>query len=109
MKLYGLKNCDSCKKALAAVRAAGHAVDFIDIRTAPLDAIHINALLTQHGDAVVVNRKSTTWRALDDAARARAPGDLLRESPTLIKRPVIYHDGQSYIGWTEDVQAALLG
>jgi arsenate reductase len=49
MILYGLKNCDSCKKALAQLRAAGHEVAFVDIRTEPLDATQLADLLAHHG------------------------------------------------------------
>jgi len=107
MKLYGLKNCDSCKKALSGLRAAGYQVDFMDIRATPLDASQLADLLKHHGDALVVNRKSTTWRTLDDAARAQPVQKLLSDHPTLIKRPVIYTDTASHVGWNADVKAAL--
>ncbi|MGB1758903.1 MAG: glutaredoxin domain-containing protein, partial [Candidatus Puniceispirillaceae bacterium] len=64
MKLYGLKNCDSCKKALSQLRAAGHDIEFFDIRMDPLDQSQIADLLTRHGDQLLLNRKSTTWRNL---------------------------------------------
>ncbi|MDA8873996.1 arsenate reductase, partial [Alphaproteobacteria bacterium] len=63
--------------------------------------------LGKHGDAVLVNRKSTTWRGLDDHARQQPVLALLAAHPTLIKRPVIESDDNSFIGWTADVQAAL--
>ena len=47
MKIYGLKNCDSCKKALSQLRAAGHEVAFFDIRTDPLDQSQIADLLVE--------------------------------------------------------------
>ena len=62
---------------------------------------------SKHGDAVLVNRKSTTWRGLDDHARQQPVLALLAAHPTLIKRPVIESDDNSFIGWTADVQAAL--
>ena len=52
MKLYGLKNCDSCKKALSQLRAAGRDIEFFDIRTDPLDQSQIIDLLARHGDPV---------------------------------------------------------
>ena len=106
MKLYGLKNCDSCKKALSQLRAAGHQIDFFDIRTDPLDQSQIDDLLARHGDHLVLNRKSTTWRNLAEAQRLLPPENLLAMHPTLIKRPVIFDNDTSYVGWDQDMQTA---
>ena len=107
MKLYGLKNCDSCKKALLQLSTVGHEIAFFDIRTDPLDHSQIADLLTRHGDQVLLNRKSTTWRNLAESDRLLSPKTLLAIHPTLIKRPIIFYDGSSYIGWSRDVQTAL--
>ena len=106
MKLYGLKNCDSCKKALSQLRAAGHDVAFFDIRSDPLDQSQISDLLDRHGDQLVLNRKSTTWQNLVESDRLLTPETLLALYPTLIKRPVIFYHDTSYVGWSQDVQAA---
>ena len=106
MKFYGLKNCDSCKKALSQLRAAGHRIAFFDIRTDPLDPAQIADLLARHGDQLVMNRKSTTWRNLAESDRLLPAETLLVLHPTLIKRPVIFYHETSYIGWSQEVQAA---
>ena len=106
MKLYGLKNCDSCKKALSQLCAAGHNIDFFDIRTEPLDPLQIADLLARHGEKIVLNRKSTTWRNLSDSDRLLSPETLLARHPTLIKRPVIFYNNTSYVGWSGGVQTA---
>ena len=106
MRLYGLKNCDRCKKALLQLRAAGYDIAFYDIRTDPLDHSQIVDLLTRHGDQLVLNRKSTAWRNLAKSDRLLSPATLLAMYPTLIKRPVIFHNGSSYVGWSADVQTA---
>ena len=106
MRLYGLKNCDSCKKALLQLRTAGHDIAFFDIRTDPLEHSQIADLLTRHGDRLVLNRKSTTWRNLAKSDRLLSPLTLLAMHPTLIKRPVIFHNDSSYVGWDTDVQIA---
>ena len=107
MKLYGLKNCDSCKKALKALHSAGQSVEFIDLRALPVAAEQLQKWLDEHGDAVLVNRKSMTWRGLDEQARQQPALALLGVNPTLIKRPVIESGDNSFVGWTADVQAAL--
>jgi arsenate reductase len=108
--LYGLQNCDTCKKALKALEAAGTPAAFVDIRgEADLPAklpVWLGAVASDR----LVNTRSTTWRGLDDGERGRAESDpkgLLSEHPTLIKRPVIEADGVVHVGWTKDVQAAL--
>lgn len=111
MRLYGLKNCDTCKKALKALEAAGTEVGLIDIRAETDLAAKVPAWLEAVGAQALINTRSTTWRALDEAGRARAETDpmgLLIEHPTLIKRPVIETGDATHIGWTKDVQAALL-
>ena len=107
MKLYGLKNCDSCKKALKALQSAGQSVEFIDLRAVPVAAEQLQKWLDEHGDAVLVNRKSTTWRGLDDADRMMPALELLTAHPKLIKRPVVKTSTATYVGWTASVQAAL--
>ena len=106
MTLYGLKNCDSCRKALLALSTAGHQVKFVDIRISPLDEKQLAALLKSHGEAVLVNRKSLTWRNLENKIRVQPLLYLLTQYPTLIKRPVIYRDENSYVGWSRVVQTA---
>jgi len=107
VKLYGLKNCDSCKKALKALQSAGQSVEFIDLRAVPVAAEQLQKWLDEHGDAVLVNRKSTTWRGLDDADRMMPALELLTAHPKLIKRPVVKTSTATYVGWTASVQAAL--
>ncbi len=108
LTLFGLKNCDTCKKALKALDTAGSAVQFVDIRAeADLETL-LPGWLQAAGADVLINRRSTTWRNLSDAERARDPQALLTDHPTLIKRPVINAGGAIHVGWTKDVQGALL-
>ena len=111
--LYGLKNCDTCKKALKALAAAGRDVTFVDIRADADLTSKVPAWLSVTGADALVNKRSTTWRGLDDAAKAGAETDagalaLLLANPTLMKRPVIVADGAAHVGWTKDAQAAVL-
>lgn len=102
MRIYGLKNCDSCKKAKNAL--AG--VEITDVRETPLEDHLLRAALAEFGDALV-NTRSTTWRGLDAAERARPPLKLLRDYPTLMKRPLVEAEGRLYLGWGKETQAAL--
>ena len=108
--LYGLKNCDTCKKALAALKAAGRETEFIDIRAeADLDA-KLPVWLDALGPAALINKRSTTWRALSTDEQASAEENasaLLQTHPTLIKRPVIESGAKTLVGWSKDSLSAL--
>lgn len=104
MILYGLKTCDTCRKALKSLPDA----EFVDVRADGVPQDVLSSAHAQFGPALL-NTRSTTWRGLDEQQRQRNPLDLLAEHPTLMKRPLIESQGQLYLGWGKDVQAALLG
>lgn len=108
MRFFGLKSCDTCRKARAALAAAGREPQVIDVRADGVSDADRAAIVAAFGERAV-NRASTTWRGLDEAERGRDPVALLADHPTLMKRPVIEHAGQWYLGWGKDVQAAVLG
>lgn len=102
MKLYGIKTCDTCRKALKSLENA----EFVDIRAEGMPQDVVERALAEFGD-VLLNRRSTTWRNLDEATRARPVLELLAEHPTLMKRPLIETGDRLYLGWSKDVQEAL--
>lgn len=104
MKLYGLSTCDTCRRARKALPEA----EFIDVRADGISAEVLAEALGIFGEKLV-NTRSTTWRMLDDEQRKRAPLELLQDNPTLMKRPLIEADGKYHLGWTAEVQAALVG
>lgn len=103
--LYGLKNCDGCRKATKALQAQGVEVVFHDIRDSENTA-RVVKWIAQHTDPMVfVNRRSTTWRQLapqerDNIDQTRALR-LLEEHPTLIKRPVLRIGSSTLAGFDE--------
>ncbi len=102
MFIYGLKNCDSCRKAINSLPNAV----FIDTRATPMSIDKLEAFLAAFPDTLV-NRRSTTWRNLSEEARTGNPIDLISEHPALMKRPVIEVDGKFLLGWTAEVRVAL--
>ena len=108
MRFFGLKSCDTCRKALKALTQAGHKPKVIDVRADGISE-HDRAMIVAQFGAAAVNRASTTWRGLSEDEKALDPGQLLAMHPTLMKRPVIEADGQWTIGWKPDVQAKYLG
>jgi len=107
LTLYGLKNCDTCKKALKALEAAGKSVTFVDIRADADLPVLVPKWLSSAGADLLVNRRSTTWRTLSVEARETDPEALLVANSTLIKRPVIEVGQDVHVGWTKHVQASL--
>lgn len=110
IKLFGLKNCDTCKKAVKEIEASGAACEVVDIRAeADLPSL-LPRWIAAAGDKLV-NRSSTTWRNLSEEEKARASGSslegLLLGHPTLIKRPVIEAGSDIYVGWTAETKARL--
>lgn len=108
MKIYHLKSCDTCRKAIKALQAAGHTPDLHDVRADGLDRATLTALEKALGFEALVNKRSTTWRGLTEAQKdglnRETALELLEKNPTLMKRPVIEQDGDITVGWTKAVQ-----
>ena len=108
LTFYGLKSCDSCRAALKALAVAGIKVDHRDVRDDGVPAETLRQAIERHGADKVINRRSTTWRGLDEAERAGDPVALMVAYPALMKRPLIMHeDGTSSVGWDARARAAL--
>ena len=117
LTVYHLKTCDTCRKAIKTLQAAGHELTLIDVRVDGVPAAELARLEKAVGWEKLLNTRSTTWRGLDEADKADMNADkalaLLSEHPRLIKRPVIARDvaqGGALItvGWTKEVQAKLI-
>ncbi|MGH1414227.1 MAG: ArsC/Spx/MgsR family protein [Pelagimonas sp.] len=103
MILFGLKTCDTCRKA----RNALDQVDFVDVREDGVPRDVLNAAYERFGEKLL-NTRSTTWRNLPDSERSGAPLDLIVAHPTLMKRPLIVAEDDMWLGWDRSVQGALL-
>ncbi|MBQ4807159.1 arsenate reductase [Phaeobacter sp. HS012] len=102
MQLFGLKACDTCRKALKQLPEA----ELVDVRAEGVPEAILTAALAQFGDRLV-NTRSTTWRGLSEAERAGEPLDLLKAHPALMKRPLIKTGDDLYLGWDAKTKAAL--
>jgi arsenate reductase (glutaredoxin) len=111
--VYGIPNCDTMKKARAWLDAHGVAYDFHDYKKQGIDAAHLDRWADAVGWEKVINRAGMTFRKLPDADkqgldRARAI-ELMVAQPSMIKRPVLEHDGGVTVGFDPDRYAALFG
>jgi arsenate reductase len=110
MKLYGIPNCTTVKKARAWLDGQAHEVDFHDFKKQGVDATWLRDVLRQTGWQALLNTRGTTWRKLSDAEKAavtdeagaialmlpfsvNAPGAGTRRplSPRLCRRPISNH------------------
>ena len=106
MILYGLSTCDTCKKALKQLQAAGKSVTFRDVRANPLSPAEIDAIVTEFGSRAV-NTQSTTYRGFNDFLKASDPEAQITAQPAVMKRPVIQDGDRWYLGWDSATEAAL--
>ena len=106
MVLYGISTCDTCKRALKTLTAAGRDVTFRDIRAEPLSAVEVNRIVMEFGSRAV-NVQSTTYRALGDFLKASEPEAQIAAQPAVMKRPVIHDGDRWYLGWDSTTEAAL--
>lgn len=95
MKIYGIKNCSSMKKAFDALDAKGQAYEFHDYKKLGIDAVTLQNWLQRVDAALLLNKKGTTWRKLSADEQAYAQQgqaqliETLMANPSLIKRPVL--------------------
>ncbi len=112
--LYGLSNCDTCRKARRWLDRFGVAHTFVDYRANPIAPATLKAWAQQLGGwEKLVNKSSTTWRNLLPQRKAPASAPewilLLREYPALIRRPVVVQDDAASVGFSDHAFKRLFG
>ncbi len=97
VRVYGLAQCDTCRKARKWLDRFGVAHEFVDYRAEPIAGDVLRSWAATAGWDAMINRASTTWRTLPTARRQAASDAewvlLLRDHPALLKRPVVVIDG----------------
>lgn len=113
--LYGIPNCDTVKRARAALTAAGRDYTFHDFKKSGVPVELAARWITQCGWQPLINRQGSTWRKLSEIDKEaiqdeRSALALMQSQPSVIKRPVIqWPDGSITVGWDDAVQARLNG
>lgn len=102
-RLYGIRNCDTMKKAWTWLEAHGVAYDFHDYKKLGIERERLEAWVDALGWEPLLNRAGTTFRKLPDAARvgldAAKAIELMLVQPSMIKRPVLEAGGKVYVGF----------
>ena len=111
--LYGIKNCDTCRRARKAMDGTGIPYQFHDLREDGLSAALLEHLLEKVPVVEAINKRSTTWRNLPDeekqAVDANKARELLLATPTLLKRPLLDTGDEILVGYRDGDYDALSG
>ena len=113
LTLYGIKNCDTVKKARKWLEGAGVDYHFHDYRVDGIDAELLGGFSVSLGWEALLNTRGTTWRKLDDADREGVDQEkaiaLMVANDALVKRPVWMKDGEYRLGFAakdaDDIKA----
>lgn len=111
--IYGIKNCDTMKKARTWLDGHGVAAAFHDYKASGIDRVSLERWVKEHGWETVLNRAGTTFRALPDAEKQGLDADkaiaLMLSQPSMIKRPVLdLGKGKTIVGFKPEIYAAAI-
>lgn len=114
MIIYGIKSCDTVKKATTWLKENNIDFEFHDYKTKGISKEKLSDWCRQVGFEKLVNKKGTTWKALDDSLKTTitnelAAIDLLKDKTSIIKRPVLEQDGKVLaVGYNEEEYSRLI-
>jgi arsenate reductase len=112
MKIYGIKNCDTMKKAMTWLDENGIAYEFIDYKKAGIAAAGLPDWNQRAGWETLLNRRGLMWKKLSEAERADVDEakalQLMAQYPALIKRPVLDTGKQLLVGFSPESYAEIL-
>ncbi|MDY0250138.1 MAG: ArsC family reductase [Pseudomonas sp.] len=107
LTLYGIKACDTMKKARTWLDENGKVYTFHDYKSAGIDHAHLERWCNEHGWETILNRAGTTFRKLDDASKTdldQAKAILLMlTQPSMIKRPVLDLGERTLVGFKPEL------
>ncbi|MFT6275059.1 MAG: Spx/MgsR family transcriptional regulator [Halioglobus sp.] len=107
--LYGIKNCDTVKKAKLWLADNAIEYHFHDFRTDGLSADSVNHWIAELGWETLLNKRSTTWKQLDSVVKEnmneKTAQIAILAQPTLIKRPLLDTEDARHVGFKPDIYA----
>ena len=112
IKLYGIPNCDTMKKARRWLEANGVDYDFHDYKKLGVPENNLKAWVQKAGWETILNKRGTTWRKLDDELKHNIDNKsaikIMLDNPSIIKRPVLESNQLLLIGFKEDEYRQLI-
>ena len=113
IEFYGIPNCDTVKKARKWLEAEGIDYTFHDYKKEGADPARLARWSDEAGWEKLLNTRGTTFRKLPEAERANVDRDkaiaLMVQQPSMIKRPVVQHEGGLLVGFDPAAWSAALG
>ena len=108
IKMYGIKNCDTIKKAQKFLDSHGVEFEFIDFRQSPINESTLQNFIDVLGWDKLVNKRSTTYRNFTDDEKLNITLALTLKNPTLIKRPILVIGSEIRVGFNEKLYSDLV-
>lgn len=109
--MYGIKNCDTIKKARAWLENTGVDYQFHDYKKDGLTAELLNRWISELGWEALLNKRGTTWRKVDESIRdsidESSARQLMLDNPSIIKRPLLDTGSRKVLGFSADEYATL--
>jgi len=110
--VYGIKNCDTVKKATKWLDSQNITYSFFDFKKQPLTAELLNEFVSKSSWDVLLNKRSTTFRNLPEEIKNNLTDDVVFQAvlsqPTLLKRPLLDHQEGFHVGFKEALYQELL-
>ncbi len=111
VEIYGIKNCDTMKKAFKWLDEHNVSYEFHDYKKEGADAHILEKAIEQHGWDTVINRRGTSWRKLDETLKNSMDEataiEAALENPSLIKRPLLISGDKITLGFKAELYADL--
>jgi len=105
-KIYGIKNCDTMKKAFNWLDVHQIAYQFHDYKKEGIDKNITTQAIKEHGWDNVINRRGTTWRQLSDDVKnsmdETSALEIAQENPSILKRPLLLYKNTTYLGFKDE-------
>ena len=112
-KIFGIKNCDTMKKAFRWLEENDIAYSFHDYKASGIDRNVLEDALQKHGWEKVLNTRGTTWRQLPEEVKSTMDNsraiEVANENPSIIKRPLLARGQDIHLGFKEEEYKALYG
>ncbi|MAU40495.1 MAG: ArsC family reductase [Kordiimonas sp.] len=111
LTIYGIKNCDTMKKAMKWLEGQDVSYRFHDYRKDGTDADQFTAWLDELGWEVLINKRGTTWRQLPDNIKTEMNNEqalqVMLDNPAIIKRPLFDFGNEKIVGFAKSEQEVL--